>query len=76
MSEQRPWLQHYPKGIPANIDPDAFPTVVSIIEDIFEKYDALTKNINLDSYKNTLERYDLINRLNKPQDEDDSGDNE
>lgn len=38
MSEQRPWLQHYPKGIPANIDPDAFPTVVSIIEDIFEKY--------------------------------------
>lgn len=38
MSEQRPWLQHYPKGIPANIDPDAFPTVVSIIDDIFEKY--------------------------------------
>ncbi|MEL6658278.1 MAG: AMP-binding protein [Bacteroidota bacterium] len=38
MSEQLPWLQHYPKGIPANIDPDAFPNVVSIIEDIFEKY--------------------------------------
>ncbi len=38
MSEQLPWLQHYPKGIPANIDPDAFPNVVSIIEDIFNKY--------------------------------------
>ena len=38
MSEQLPWLQHYPKGIPANIDPDAFPNVVSIIADIFEKY--------------------------------------
>ncbi|MEL7250211.1 MAG: AMP-binding protein [Bacteroidota bacterium] len=38
MSEQLPWLQHYPKGIPANIDPDGFPNVVSIIEDIFEKY--------------------------------------
>lgn len=38
MSEQLPWLQHYPKGIPANIDADAFPNVVSIIEDIFQKY--------------------------------------
>lgn len=38
MSEQLPWLQHYPKGIPANIDADAFSNVVGIIEDIFQKY--------------------------------------
>lgn len=38
MSEQRPWLQHYPQGIPANIDADAFPSLVSVIEDTFEKY--------------------------------------
>jgi long-chain acyl-CoA synthetase len=38
MSEQRPWLKNYPKGIPANIDPDAYPTLVAMFEDTFEKY--------------------------------------
>ena len=38
MNEQRPWLQHYPKGIPANIDADVFPNVNSVLDDIFEKY--------------------------------------
>ena len=36
--EQRPWLKNYPKDIPANIDPDAYPNVVAAIEDAFEKY--------------------------------------
>ena len=38
MSETRPWLKNYPKGIPANIDPDAYPSVVALIEETFEKY--------------------------------------
>lgn len=38
MSETRPWLKNYPKGIPANIDPDAYPSIVNMIEETFEKY--------------------------------------
>lgn len=38
MSEQRPWLKNYPKGIPANIDPDAYPTLVAMFEETFKKY--------------------------------------
>ncbi len=38
MNEQRPWLQHYPQGIPANIDADIFQNVISVLDDMFEKY--------------------------------------
>lgn len=38
MSEQRPWLKNYPSGIPANIDPDAYPSLVAMIEEAFKKY--------------------------------------
>jgi long-chain acyl-CoA synthetase len=38
MSDQRPWLTNYPKGIPANIDPDAYPTLVAMVEETFQKY--------------------------------------
>lgn len=38
MNEQRPWLQHYPQGVPANIDADVFPNLNSVLDDIFEKY--------------------------------------
>lgn len=38
MSEQRPWLRNYPKGIPANIDPDAYPSLAAMLEETFEKY--------------------------------------
>ena len=36
--EERPWLKTYPKGVPANIDPDAYPNLNSLIEETFEKY--------------------------------------
>jgi long-chain acyl-CoA synthetase len=36
--EQRPWLKNYPPGIPANIDPDRFATLVDFIDDCFQKY--------------------------------------
>ncbi|GJM31059.1 MAG: long-chain-fatty-acid--CoA ligase [Saprospiraceae bacterium] len=38
MSEQRPWLTHYPSGIPANIDPSSYESLVDLFTEIFEKY--------------------------------------
>ena len=38
MSADRPWLKNYPSGIPANIDPDAYPTLVSMFDKTFDKY--------------------------------------
>ncbi len=38
MSDQRPWLKNYPNGVPANIDPDAYPSLVHMLEEAFKKY--------------------------------------
>jgi long-chain acyl-CoA synthetase len=38
MSEERPWLKNYPKGIPANIDPDAYKSLVEMFDETFVKY--------------------------------------
>ncbi len=38
MSEQRPWLTHYPSGIPANIDPAAYESLVDLFDETFTKY--------------------------------------
>ena len=32
------WLNHYPKNVPANIDPDAYPNLVTMIEGALKKY--------------------------------------
>lgn len=37
----KPWLQHYQHGVPANIDADAFPRLIDMIEDCFRKYRSL-----------------------------------
>jgi long-chain acyl-CoA synthetase len=34
----RPWLNEYTPGIPADIDPDAYPSLVALLQDCFEKY--------------------------------------
>ena len=34
----RPWLKHYPANIPANINPDEYPSLVAILEATFKKY--------------------------------------
>ncbi len=41
MADERPWLKNYPKGIPANIDPDAYPTVCALLDDTFRKFKKL-----------------------------------
>ncbi|MEM1214144.1 MAG: AMP-binding protein, partial [Bacteroidota bacterium] len=38
MSEERPWLKHYPNGIAANIDPDEYQGVNDLLDQTFEKY--------------------------------------
>lgn len=37
-AEQRPWLKNYPKGVPVNIDADAYPNLVSMLQESFSKY--------------------------------------
>ena len=38
---EKPWLNNYPKGVPANIDPDAFPNLLAMLEGTFVKYSDL-----------------------------------
>lgn len=38
MVENRPWLTNYPSGVPANIDPDAYATLIDLFEACFHKY--------------------------------------
>jgi long-chain acyl-CoA synthetase len=35
---ERFWLKNYPPGVPADIDPAAYPTLVSLLEESFAKY--------------------------------------
>lgn len=34
----KPWLKIYPNGVPANIDPDKYASVISMVEECFLKY--------------------------------------
>jgi long-chain acyl-CoA synthetase len=34
----RPWLSAYPPGVPADIDPSAYPSLVALMEESFQKY--------------------------------------
>ena len=38
MSLERPWLAHYPQGVPAQIDVDEFPSVVDVLQNAIDKY--------------------------------------
>jgi long-chain acyl-CoA synthetase len=38
MSLERPWLGEYPAGVPAQIDVDEYPSVVSVLENAIQKY--------------------------------------
>ena len=35
---EKPWLQHYPAGVPANIDPSQYNRVIDMVEESFKKY--------------------------------------
>jgi long-chain acyl-CoA synthetase len=34
----RPWLKQYPSGMPANINADAYPRLIDMVEECFQKY--------------------------------------
>ena len=38
--EERPWLKHYPHGIPANINSDIYPNINAFFDSMCEKYGA------------------------------------
>ncbi len=38
VTEFRPWLKNYPAGMPANINADAYPNLLAILEETFKKY--------------------------------------
>ncbi len=38
MSNERPWLDHYPDGVPAQIDMDAYASVVAVLEEAFGRF--------------------------------------
>lgn len=38
MTDARPWLNNYPSGVPANIDPEKYCSLVEFFEETFEKY--------------------------------------
>jgi long-chain acyl-CoA synthetase len=35
---ERIWLKNYPEGVPAEIDPDAYPSVVALLEESLNRY--------------------------------------
>jgi len=35
---ERIWLAHYPPGVPADIDPGAYPSLVALLQESFEKF--------------------------------------
>jgi long-chain acyl-CoA synthetase len=66
MSESRPWLANYPSGIPANINPDEYPTLIALFEETFKKYaknpafSCMGKSMSfqeLDKYSNQFAAY-------------------
>ena len=38
MSDPRPWLQNYPKGLPANIDIDKYPNLNAFLDEAMQKF--------------------------------------
>ncbi|RUL66726.1 long-chain-fatty-acid--CoA ligase [Dyella dinghuensis] len=38
MSNQRPWLSHYPDGVPEEIDINQYSSVVAVLDEAFERY--------------------------------------
>ncbi len=38
---EKPWLQHYPAGVPVNIEPAQYPRLLDMLEECFKKYNDL-----------------------------------
>jgi len=49
LADNRPWLAAYPAGIPAEIDPDEYPSLKDLLERSFSEFAELTAFSNLGS---------------------------
>jgi len=38
MADEKPWLSLYPKGVPANIDADSYPTLTAMLDMTFKQF--------------------------------------
>ncbi len=38
MSNERPWLAHYPEGVPAQVDINQYSSVAAVVEEAFERF--------------------------------------
>jgi long-chain acyl-CoA synthetase len=65
-SDLRPWLKNYPQGVPANINPDAYPNLTVLLNDTFKKFrtrpafSCMGKELTfdeIDRYSNQLAAY-------------------
>ncbi|MCL1633670.1 long-chain fatty acid--CoA ligase [Luteimonas sp. SX5] len=61
MDQERPWLSSYPAGVPAEIDLEQFPSIVSVLESSFEQFRDRPAFSNLGKTLN----YDEIDRLSR-----------
>ncbi len=73
-NEHKPWLASYPTGIPVNIDPDKYSSVVEVIDETLKKYGDKAAFVcmgqelsykELDEYSNAFGGY-LISRGLEP----------
>ena len=44
---EKPWLQHYPKGVPANIDADSVPRLIDMVDECLKRYRDLPAFISM-----------------------------
>lgn len=44
---EKPWIQHYPQGVSAEINPDVYPSLIELIESSFERYQDRVAYINM-----------------------------
>jgi long-chain acyl-CoA synthetase len=61
MSGKHPWLASYPAGVPAEVDLDEFPSIVSILESSCDRF---RSNVAFENMKVEL-TYDDIDRLSR-----------
>ncbi|GAB3327263.1 long-chain-fatty-acid--CoA ligase FadD [Larkinella ripae] len=54
-----PWLKHYPEGIPAEINPDAYPSLVELIDEGCQRFSGRSAYANMDKQLTFEEIYTL-----------------
>ncbi|MFT5883586.1 MAG: long-chain acyl-CoA synthetase [Arcticibacterium sp.] len=47
MSDTKPWLKNYPKGVPSEINPDAYKSLIELMEEGFTNFSHLAAYSNL-----------------------------